>query len=127
MKMNKLMKVALTPIVAIFSITTLNLANISQASANDLALNLCTYAQGDDRLRMRNKLRDERFRLRQVYESVKCNGMSLIQFAASNGSEDIAEFMISQLPSSSLESYEYADWLEQNGYSKRIIDAVKNR
>lgn len=119
--------VASTAVVAMVAVGA-NLAVVKPAQAQDLALNLCTYVQGDDRMRMRQRIREERIRLRQVYDGVRCNGMSLIQFALSNGSDDIGTFMVSQLPGSALASAGELDWAESNGYGDTATaQAIRER
>lgn len=98
------------------------------AQAQDLALNLCTYVQGDDRVRLRQRMRDDRIRLRQVYDGVRCNNMTLLQFAMASGSADIGTFMVSQLPASQLGNTGDLEWAESNGHgSSDIADAIRER
>lgn len=101
---------------------------VKPVQAQDLALNLCTYVQGDDRMRMRQRIREERVRLRQVYDGVRCNGMSLIQFALTSGSDDIGVFIASQLPASVLTSGGELEWAESNGYTGTdTVQAIRER
>lgn len=105
-----------------------SVAVVKPAQAQDLALNLCTYVQGDDRMRMRQRIREERVRLRQVYDGVRCNGMSLLQFALSNGSDDIGVFIASQLPSSVLSGGGELEWAVSNGYGDtETVQAIRER
>ncbi|MCC5880643.1 MAG: DUF3718 domain-containing protein [Idiomarina sp.] len=120
--------VASTAVVAIVAAgVSMVIAKPAQAQ-QDLALNLCTYVQGDDRMRMRQRIREERVRLRQIYDGVMCNGMSLIQFALSNGSDDIGTFIVSQLPASALSRAGELEWAESNGYGDTAIaNAIRER
>lgn len=119
--------VASTVVVASIAMGA-NLVASKPAQAQDLALNLCTYAQGDDRLRMRQRIREERIRLRQVYEGVRCNDLSLIQFALSHGSMDIAAFMVGQLPASTLGRSGDLQWAEANGFGDSdVAQAIRER
>lgn len=115
--------IASTVIVASVAVGV-NLVSVKPAHAQDLALNLCTYVQGDDRMRMRQRIREERVRLRQVYDGVRCNGMSLIQFAMANSASDIGTFMVSQLPASQLASNGDLDWAESNGHGDSAVAAA---
>mgnify|MGYP001043925148 CR=1 FL=1 len=106
-------------------------ANVSvtgSAQADPLAINLCTYVQGNDRLRMRQRLREDRVQLRRVYESILCNDMTLLQFAMVSGSDDIGEFIVSQLPGSTFETSGDLEWAESNGHGdSAIAQAIRER
>lgn len=119
--------VASTAVVAMVAVGA-NLAVVKPAQAQDLALNLCTYVQGDDRMRMRQRIREERVRLRQVYDGVRCNDMSLIQFALHSGSDDIGTFIVSQLPGSVLARSGELEWAEANGHGDTATaQAIRER
>lgn len=98
------------------------------AQANQLALSLCTYVQGDDTMRMRKKLRDSRVRIRDVYTGVQCNGQSLLQFAMSNGSSDIGTFIVGRLAVDDLKTSGDYNWAQENGHAgSQIAAAIKER
>lgn len=105
-----------------------NLAVVKPAQAQDLALNMCTYVQGDDRMRMRQRMREDRLRLRSVYDGIRCNGLTLLQFAMANGSDDIGGFMVSQLPASQIEGNGDLAWAEANGHGdSTVAQAIRDR
>lgn len=104
--------------------TAANLAVPGTANANPLAQNLCVYVQGNDRLRMRQRLREERIQLRRVYDSIMCNGLSLLQFAMTSGSDDIGEYIVSQLPGSTIERMGDLEWAESNGHGDSAVAAA---
>ncbi len=98
------------------------------AEANELALSLCTYVQGDDTMRMRKKLRDARVRVRDIYSGIQCNGQSLLQFAMSNGSQDIGEFIVGRLSVDELKASGDYEWAQSSGHgSSAIAVAIKDR
>ncbi len=98
------------------------------AEANELALSLCTYVQGDDTMRMRKKLRDSRVRVRDIYSGIQCNGQSLLQFAMANGSQDIGEFIVGRLSVDELKSSGDYEWAQSNGHGgSPIAAAIKER
>lgn len=98
------------------------------AEANQLALSLCTYVQGDDTMRMRKKLRDSRVRVRDIYTGIQCNGQSLLQFAMTNGSQDIGEFIVGRLSVEELKSSGDYEWAQANGHGGSAIAlAIKER
>lgn len=115
--------------VAMFGISIgVNLGVNGVAEANPIAQNLCTYVDGDDRLRMRQRLREDRVQLRRVYDGVLCNGLTLLQFAMQVGSDDIGEFIVSQLPGSMIESSGDLEWAESNGHGdSAIANAMRDR
>lgn len=99
-----------------------------EAQANELALNLCTYVQADDSQRMRTQLRDSRVRFRSVYDSVVCNGSSLLEFSIENNATETAEFMLRQLPASSIDRDGIHQWAQENGYGdSEILSHIDNR
>lgn len=123
-----MLKAVTSTAVAAMIVLSASVAVVKPVQAQDLALNLCTYVQGDDRTRMRQRIREERVRLRQVYDGVRCNGLSLIQFALTSGSDDIGVFITSQLPGSTLESSGELEWAESNGYgSTDTVQAMRAR
>jgi hypothetical protein len=98
------------------------------AEANELALSLCTYVQGDDTMRMRKKLRDARVRVRDIYTGIQCNGQSLLQFAMANGSQDIGESIVGRLSVDELKASGDYEWAQSNGHgSSAIAVAIKDR
>ncbi|WP_404401528.1 DUF3718 domain-containing protein [Idiomarina seosinensis] len=95
-----------------------------QAQANELALSLCTYVQGDDTMRMRKKLRDSRVRIRDIYSGIQCNGQSLLQFAMANGSSDVGTFIVGRLSVDELQSNGDYQWAQENGHGGSDIAAA---
>lgn len=127
--MKKLFVFAVTAATLFVGATVSNVSFMGTAHASSaLAQNLCTYVEGDDRLRMRQRLREDRVQLRRVYTGIVCNGKTLLQFAMENGSNDIGEFISSQLPGSVLEESGDLEWAESNGHgSSPIADAIRSR
>lgn len=126
--MKKVLVTAASAVAILGGATVANVSVTGTAAANPLAQNLCTYVEGNDRLRMRQRLREDRVQLRRVYESIACNGMTLLQFAMSTGSDDIGEFIVSQLPGSSIESAGDLAWAESNGHGdSAIAQAMRER
>ena len=127
--MKKLFVFAATAATLFVGATVSNTSLIGTAQASSaLAQNLCTYVEGDDRLRMRQRLREDRVQLRRVYTGIMCNGKTLLQFAMESGSNDIGEFISSQLPGSVLEESGDLEWAESNGFgSSPIADAIRSR
>jgi hypothetical protein len=122
-------KVVTTTLTAAVVALGASLVSVQPAQAQgDLALNLCTYVQGDDRVRMRQRMREDRVRLRSVYSGILCNGKTLLQFAMENGSSDIGTFIVSQLPGSELEASGELEWAESNGHGdSEVAAAIRER
>ncbi|EKE85289.1 DUF3718 domain-containing protein [Idiomarina xiamenensis] len=98
------------------------------AQANELALSLCTYVQGDDTMRMRKKLRDSRVRIRDVYGSVRCNGQTLLQFAMEHGANDIGTFIVGRLAVEDITGSGDYEWAQANGHADSpVAAAMKER
>ncbi|HLV47899.1 MAG TPA: DUF3718 domain-containing protein [Aliidiomarina sp.] len=126
--MKKLFITAISAAAILAGAAAANLSVTGVAQADALAINLCTYVEGNDRLRMRQRLREDRVQLRRVYESIGCNGMTLLQFAMHTGSDDIGEFIVSQLPGSVIETTGDLEWAEGNGHgSGTVAQAIRER
>lgn len=104
------------------------------ATASDmLVANICEYVKSDDRNLLRKKLKESRLKLRQIYDGVKCNGMSLVRFAVESGANESGEYIVSRLPKSILKDAEsdgmtVEAWAVSKGHAgSPIVSAVKNR
>ncbi len=126
--MKKIFVTALSAAAILTGATVANISVTGTAQADALAHNLCAYVGGDDRLRMRQKLREDRIQLRRVYEGIVCNGMTLLQFAMHSGSNDIGEFIVSQLPGSVIQDIGDLEWAESNGHGdSSVAQAIRER
>lgn len=126
--MKKMFVTAVSAAAMLTGATVANLSVTGVAQADALAQNLCTYVEGNDRLRMRQKLREDRVQLRRVYQSIVCNGMTLLQFSMHTGSDDIGEFMVSQLPGSTIQEAGDLEWAESNGHGdSAVAQAIRER
>jgi hypothetical protein len=68
------------------------------ASANNIAQNLCEYVAANDKKRLRSLLKTQRIKLRSIFEDVACNGKNLLLFAAASNSNEVGEMIIKKLP-----------------------------
>lgn len=68
------------------------------ASANNIAKDLCEYVAADDKKRLRSLLKTQRIKLRSIFKDVACNGQNLLIFAASSNSDKVGEMIIKKLP-----------------------------
>lgn len=71
----------------------------------DTALAICSYVRTNDTRALKQKLQYERKRLRDIYTSVRCNNLSLIQFALQHNAHDVGRFLaISANPDSIMQA-----------------------
>lgn len=72
----------------------------TQAKAeNNIALRICEYVQANDKGRLRSFLKQNKIKLRNIYDDLKCNGDNLLIFAAKAQALEVGEFVIGKLPS----------------------------
>ncbi|MBU2879245.1 DUF3718 domain-containing protein [Aliiglaciecola lipolytica] len=83
------------------------LANIvfatkAKADINSTLMNICTIVVSDDSSDLRNKIEEVnkhyRLKLRHYYNSISCDGQSLIRAAIINDAYQTAELLIKKLP-----------------------------
>lgn len=79
----------------VFSALTLS----PNVSANDsVGLRVCEYIKANDKSRLRSYLKQQKLRVRNLYDQIKCNDMNLLVFAAANQSLEAGEFLIGKIP-----------------------------
>lgn len=71
----------------------------TQAQAADIGQRICEYVQANDKSRLRSFLKQNKLKLRSIYDDLKCNGDNLLIFAAKSQSLEVGEFIIGKLPS----------------------------
>ena len=99
------------------------------ASANDrLAISICEYIAANDKNRLRKTLSSARIKLRDIADSVKCNGNNLVRHAVASQAVDTGEYIIKSLPKSSLEDGADLNWATSNGFADSpLVAAIKDR
>ncbi|MGX5914957.1 DUF3718 domain-containing protein [Aliidiomarina sp. Khilg15.8] len=125
--MNKLLIAAAACGIA-FASTSLSV------KANDaIAEGLCTAISADDHQRLRTILGNHNLRLRNIYNSVRCNGYSMLQFAITAEAANVGEMITRQLPASTIENdtvngQPMLEWAETSGYaSSPVVESVRAR
>jgi len=98
-----------------------------QSSSDELALLFCGYVRANDSTNFRNKLRELRLRLRDIYTGVRCNQSSMIQFAAVNNAIEVGRFIAHSVLIQDLEQAGDLQWLEQVGIEHPIAAALHQR
>ncbi|GAA5217454.1 DUF3718 domain-containing protein [Corallincola platygyrae] len=106
----------------------------TQAVANDaFAQSLCGYVAADDPGRLRKKLKENKLRLRKVYDDILCDGSSMLKFAIEKGSVGAGEFITKKLPKKSLtksgpDGWVILEWAESKGHAdSAIVTAIRSR
>ena len=66
--------------------------------ADDLSLRICEYVQANDKNRLRAFLKQNKLKIRNIYDGLACNGDNLLIFAAKSQSLEVGEFIIGKLP-----------------------------
>lgn len=105
------------------SIITSSLAIVPQAEATDLSLRICEYVQANDKNRLRSFLKQNKLKIRTVYDDLACNESNLLIFAAKSNSLEVGEFIISKLPAQKVK-----DEIENLAkYSAHLAEEAKKR
>lgn len=120
------MKAKLLTVATIFAVTSF--ISTPVAANEQLAQSICSYVAADNKNNLRKTLSDNRLRLRNVYDGIVCDGLTLVRHAIKNNAADTADFIIKQLPGSQVAASGDVEWAQSNGFgSSAIIDAIKER
>tara|TARA_B110000116_G_scaffold215413_1_gene192046 strand:- start:461 stop:802 length:342 start_codon:yes stop_codon:yes gene_type:complete len=69
------------------------------AQADNLSLRICEYVQANDKSRLRSFLKQNKLKIRNIYDGLECNGDNLLVFSAKSQALEVGEFIIGKLPS----------------------------
>ena len=94
---------------------------------DQLAASMCDYVKADDKNRLRKVLSDYRLRLRNIYDGVLCDGLSLIRFAVKSNAAGAGEFIVKQLPAAQITASGDIAWAEANHAGSALIAVLKER
>lgn len=113
-------------------VTMVIIANFALAkpvyAADALVVSICNFVAADDKNRLRKKLRSSKVKLRNIYDGVACNGMSLLQFAMQKNAVEVGGYIVKRLPSGKLAKGADLKWADENGFSdSAIVAAIKER
>ncbi len=86
-------KIIILPIVLATSIMT-----AAPVKADSMTLRTCEYVQANDKSRLRSFLKQNKLKIRNIYDGLKCNGSNLLIFAAKSKALEVGEFIIGKLP-----------------------------
>jgi len=96
--------------------------------SSDLTKEICNYIATNDKNRLRKKLRTSKIKLRNVYDGLTCNGLSLLQFSMKKDAVSLGLYIVKRLPSSHLKNSPEINWANRNGFSdSKIIKSIKAR
>jgi len=74
------------------------------AQADNLSLRICEYVQANDKNRLRSFLKQNKLKIRNIYDGLTCNSDNLLIFAAKSNSLEVGEFIIGKLPAKKVKS-----------------------
>jgi hypothetical protein len=110
---------------------TLLLASLIAASvtfapvtkADNTSLRICEYIAANDKNRLRSFMKQNRLKVRTLFQNIQCNGQNLLVFAASNNALEAGEFLIGKVPAKDV-----AEHIAEIGkYSKHLEEEAKDR
>lgn len=107
--------------------------SLSVAANDAIAEGLCTAISADDHQRLRTILSNHNMRLRNIYDSVRCNGYSMLQFAITAEAANVGDMITRQLPARAIEEdtvngQPMLEWAESSGYaSSPVVESVRAR
>lgn len=94
---------------------------------DDVALLFCSQVRHNDANEFRNKLREYRLRIRDIYPRVRCNGETMIQFAQRNGSIEIGRLIAHSVLIDDLHELGDALWARQLPEQNSIRQVIQAR
>ncbi len=83
------------------------------ARPTEITLALCTMARDNSTRELQKKLLELRVRLRDIYSGIRCNQLSLIQFALSYEATDMAYYLATYVNVDDLVASGDIEWLRQ--------------
>lgn len=106
------------------------LAVPSYVQADDLlAETICSYIEVDNKSRLRKVLKSNNIRIRNVFDSIKCDGQSMLHFAISAEANAVGGFIVSKLPVAALstpasDGKTLLQWAEEFGHAASPVVAI---
>jgi len=82
----------------IASLITSSIVIAPTAHADDLSLRICEYVQANDKNRLRAFLKQNKLKIRNIYDDLACNSDNILIFSAKSNAIEVGEFIISKLP-----------------------------
>jgi hypothetical protein len=89
---------------------------------------ICLYIAENDKKRLRKALKTSHVKIRKLYQDMRCNDKSLLQFAIERKAKEVGLFMVKKIPVSLLKKKGALEWAESNGHADSDITvALKKR
>jgi len=85
-------------IILLSVVIAASLLTTTSANANNMTLRICEYVQANDKSRLRSFLKQNKLKIRNIYDGLECNGDNLLIFAAKSKALEVGEFIIGKLP-----------------------------
>ena len=85
-------------IILLSAVFAASLLTTTSANANNMTLRICEYVQANDKSRLRSFLKQNKLKIRNIYDGLECNGDNLLIFAAKSNALEVGEFIIGKLP-----------------------------
>jgi hypothetical protein len=92
--------------------------------STELTLAICTMARDDSTRELQKKLLELRVRLRDIYSGVRCNQLSLMQFAMSYEAINVAYYLASYANIDDLVASGDLEWLTQHDLMETAVGQV---
>jgi hypothetical protein len=86
-------------IILLSTVLAASLVTAAPAKADNLTLRICEYVQANDKSRLRSFLKQNKLKVRKIYDGIQCNGDNLLIFSAKSKALEVGEFIIGKLPS----------------------------
>jgi hypothetical protein len=108
---------------AVLMTSYLVIPSISYAYSDNVARRICEYVQANDKERLRFYLKQQKLKIRDIFDDIRCNDKDLLVFAAYNKSLEAGEFLIGKIQAKKVtNSYD-----EIAKYSAHLAETAKNR
>lgn len=91
--------------IAVITITVLSLSFSSKSEASNVAQSLCEYVNVDNKSKLRSYLKSNKLKIRNIFDSIACNGKNLLEFAAANNATATGTMMIGKLSKKLVEQH----------------------
>lgn len=89
---------------------------------------ICLYIAEDDKKRLRKSLKTNHVKIRKLYQDMRCNDRTLLQFAIERKANSVGLFMVKKIPVSQLKKTGVLTWAEGNGFTdSEITKALRER
>ena len=109
------MKKILISVIAAVSLNTMT----AQAGTEDKLVEVCKASTGESLASFKRAVKGTSMRLRDLYPTLKCNGIELLGFSIKTGDNSISEYIINRTKRrdlTTIEGVKSKEWFIRNGY-----------